>query len=93
MIKAHIGSLRYNSMERQQPWQLPLRNARQQVTSSLSKVETDSQSDVVDRVVGSSSSSLSDESSLETDFIPEPRQETSKYGRKRAQVDPKNILK
>ena len=74
MIKAHIGSLRYNSMERQQPRQPPLRNVRQQVTSSLSEVETDSQSDVVDRVVGSSSSILSDESSPETDFIPEPRQ-------------------
>ena len=44
-------------------------------------------SDVVDRVVGSSSSSLSDESSLETDFIPEPRVETSNYGRKRARVE------
>ena len=72
MIKAHIGSLLYNSMERQQPRQPPLRNVQQQVTSSLSEVETDSQSDVVDRVGGSSSSSLSDESSPETDFIPEP---------------------
>ena len=34
-------------------------------------------------VVGSSKSSLSEESSTETDFIPEPRAETSKYGRKR----------
>ena len=50
MIKAHIGSLLYNSMERQQPRQPPLRNVRQQVTSSFSEVETDSQSDVVDRV-------------------------------------------
>ena len=58
MIKAHIGSLLYNSMERQQPQQPPLRNVRQPVTSSLSEVETDSQSDVVDRVVGSSPSSL-----------------------------------
>ena len=49
---------------------------QQQVTSSLSEVETDSQSDVVDRVVGSSPSSLSDESSPETDFIPKPRAET-----------------
>ena len=38
---------------------------QQQVTSSLSEVVTDSQSDVVDRVVGSSPSSLSDESSPE----------------------------
>ena len=50
------------------------------MTSSLSEVETDLQSDVVDRVVGSSPSSLSEESSPETDFIPEPRAETSKYG-------------
>ena len=62
MIKAHIGSLLYDSMECQQPRQPPLRNVQQQVTSSLSEVETDSQSDVVDRVVGSSPSSLSDES-------------------------------
>ena len=59
MIKAHIGSLLYNSMERQQPRQLPLRDVRQQETSSLSEVETDSQSDVVDRVVGSRLSSSS----------------------------------
>ena len=73
-------------MKRQQPRQFPLRNVQQQVTSSLSEVETDSQSDVVDRVVGSSSSSLSDESLPETDFISEPCAETlrpSKYGRKR----------
>ena len=58
--------------------------------SSLSEVETDSQSDVVDRVVGSSPSSSSAESSPETEFIPEPRAETlppSKYGRKRARVE------
>ena len=69
MIKAHIGSLLYGSMACQQPRQPPLRNVQQQVTSSLSEVETDSQSDVVDRVVGSSPSSLSNESSPETDFI------------------------
>ena len=51
MIKVHIGSLRFNSKERQQPRQPPLRNVRQQVTSSLSEAETDSQSDEVDRVV------------------------------------------
>ena len=87
MIKAHIGSLLYDSMERQQPRQPLLRNMQQQVTSSLSEVETDSQSDVVDQIVGSSPSSLSDESSPETDFIPEPRAETlplSKYGGRRA---------
>ena len=49
-------------------------------------------SDVVDRVVGSSSSSLSDESSLETDFIPESCAETSKYGRKRARVQRDNYV-
>ena len=47
-IKAHIGSLLYNSMERQPPQQPPFRNVQQEVTSSLSEVETDSQSDVVD---------------------------------------------
>ena len=81
MIKAHIGSLLYNSMERQQPQQLPLRNVRQPaVTSSFSEVETDSQSDVVGRVVGSSLGSLSEESSPEADFIPEPPAETPKMG-------------
>ena len=89
MIKAHIGSLLYNSMERQQPRQPPLRNVRQQVTSSLSEVKTDSQSDVVDRVVGSS---LSEESSPETDFIPEPRAETSKYGQTRTRVERDNYV-
>ena len=54
--------------------------------SSLSEVETDSQSDEVDRVVGSSPSSLGDGSSPETDFIPEPRAETSNE-RKRARVE------
>ena len=54
MIKAHIGSLLYDSMECQQPRQPLQGNLQQQVTSSLSEVETDSQSDVVDRVVGSS---------------------------------------
>ena len=51
--------------------------------SSLSEVKTDSESDEVDRVVGSSPSSSSNESSPETDFIQEPRAETlplSKYG-------------
>ena len=62
------------------------------MTSSLSEVETDSQSDVVDRDVGSSPSSLSEESSPETDFIPEPRAETSKYGRKRTRVETETIM-
>lgn len=87
MIKAHIGSLLYNSMERQQPRQPPLRNVQQRVTSSLSELDTDSESDVIERVVGSSSSSLSDESS--PDNLPEPCPETlpaSRYGRKRARV-------
>jgi len=96
MIKAHIGSLLYESMECQQPRQPPLRNVQQQVTSSLSEVETDSQlSDVVDQIVGSSPSSLSNESSPKTDFIPEPRAETllpSKYGRKRALVERDNYV-
>ena len=48
------------------------KNMQQQlVTSSLFDVETYSQSDVVDRVVGSSLSSLKDESSQDSDFIPE----------------------
>ena len=59
VIKAHIGSLLYDSMEFQQPWQPPLRNVQQQVTSSLFEVETDFQSEVVDRVDGSSPSSSS----------------------------------
>ena len=92
MIKAHIGSLLYNSMERQQLRQPPLRNVWQQVTTSLSEVETDSQSDVADQVVGSSPSSLSEESSPNTDFIPEPRAETSKYGRKRTRVERDNYV-
>jgi len=57
MIKAHIGCLLYDSMECQQPRQTPLRNVQQQVTSSISEVETDSQRDLVDRVVSSSPSS------------------------------------
>ena len=92
MIKAHIGSLLYNSMERQQPLKPPLRNVRQQVTSSYSEVETDSQSDVVDLVVGSSPSSLSEESSPETHFIPEPREETSKYGKKWTRIERDNYV-
>ena len=78
MIKAHIGSLLYNS-----------------ATSSLCEMETDPQSDIVDRVVGSSPSSSSDESSPETDFLPEPGAETlptSKYGRKRARVERENYV-
>ena len=41
MIKVHIGSLLYDSMECQQLQQPLLRNMQQQVTSSLSGVETD----------------------------------------------------
>ena len=77
-------------MERQQPRKSPLRNMQQQVTSSLSEIETDSQSDAVDRVVGSSSSSLNDACSPDSDFTPEPCQETlppSKYGRKWARAE------
>jgi len=95
MIKAHMSRLLYDSMECQQPRQPPLRNVQQQVTSSLSEVETESQSDVADRVVDSSQSSLSNESSTETNFIPEPRAETlppSKYGRKRARVERDNYF-
>ena len=93
MIKAYIGSLLYNSMGRQQPLQPPLRTVHQQATSS--EVETDTQSDVVDRVVGSSPTSSSDESSPETDFLPETGAETlpmSKYGRKRARVERDNYV-
>ena len=56
----------YISIGRQQPLQPSLRNVQQQATSSLSEVETDSQSDKVARVVGSP----------ETDFLPEPGAET-----------------
>ena len=41
MIKEHIDSLLYDSMECQQLQQPLLRNMQQQVTSSLSGVETD----------------------------------------------------
>ena len=96
MIKAHIGGLLYNSIGRQQPLQPLLRNVHQQGISSLSEVETDSQSVVVDRVVDSSRSSSSDESSLEFDFLPEPCAETlptSKYGRKREGVERDNYVR
>ena len=56
----------------------------------ISEVQTDSQGDVIDRVVGSTLRSLSDRSTPKTDFIPEPRAETllpSKYGRKRVRVE------
>ena len=81
LSKAHVGSLLFNSMERHQPPQPPLRN-REQQTSSTSELETNSENDVVERVVGSSSTTLTDESSQETD-LPAPYQEslqTSKYG-------------
>ena len=58
-----------------------MKRCKQQLTLSL-------QSDVVDRVVGSSSTRFS-ESSQKTNFIQEPCAETlppSKYGRERAQV-------
>ena len=47
---------------------------------------------MVPEVVCSSPSSLSEESSPETDFIPEPRAETSKYGRKRTRVERDNYV-
>ena len=56
----------------------------------ISEVQTDSQGDVIDRVVGSTLRSLSDKSTPKTYFIPEPRAETllpSKYGRKRVRVE------
>lgn len=92
MIKVNIGSLLYNSMEHQQPWQSPLRTVSLKVTSSLSEVETDSQSDVVDQAVGSSPYILSDEASPESDFIPELHTEKSKYGRKWAKVKKDNYV-
>ena len=85
----------FDSMACQQPQQPPLRNVQQQVTLSLSKVETDSQSDVVDQVVGSSPSSLSNKSSPEPDLIPEAPAETlppSKYGRQRTRVERDNYV-
>ena len=70
MIKAHIiWHFSVQFYEASTTSAAPLRNVK--LTSLLSEVETDSQSDVIDRVVGSSSSSLSDESLPETDFIPE----------------------
>ena len=47
---------------------------------------------MVPEVVGSSPSSLSEESSPETDFIPELGAETSKYGRKRTRVERDNYV-
>ena len=79
-------------MECQQPRQPPL-NMQQEVTFSLSEMETVSQSNVVDRVVGSIPSSSSNESSSETDFMSAPRAETlclSKYGQKWARVERDN---
>ena len=87
LSKARIGSLLFNCMEHHQPRQPHLRN-REQRTSSTSELETNSEIDVVERVVGSSSTTLTDESSPETE-LPAPYQEplqTSKYGRKRARV-------
>ena len=46
------------------------------MTSSLSVVETDSQSDVVDQVFGSTSSSLMTNRHRRSDFIPELCDET-----------------
>ena len=47
---------------------------------------------MVPEVVGSSPSSLSKESSPETDFIPGPRAETSKCGRKQTQGERDNYV-
>ena len=55
----------------------------------------DLQSDVVELVVGSSPSNLSNKSSPETDFIPEPHTETlllSKCGWKRPWVERDNYV-
>ena len=50
IVKARIGSLLYNSMERQKLRQPPSTMLQQQVILSLSEVETESQRDVIDRV-------------------------------------------
>ena len=47
---------------------------------------------MVPEVVSSSPSSLSEESSPETDFIPEPLAETSKYGQKQTRVERYNYV-
>ena len=67
LSKARIGSLLFNCMKRHQPRQPHLRN-REQRTSSMSELETNSKIDVVERVVGSSPTTLIDESSPETDL-------------------------
>ena len=67
LSKARIGSLRFNCMERHQPRQPHLRK-REQRTSSTPELETNSEIDVVERVVGSSPTTLTDESSPETDL-------------------------
>ena len=74
MIKVHIGSLLSDSMESTTSAAPAKKCSALQVTSSLSQVETDLQSDVVDQVVSSSPSS--NESSPEIDFIPQPLMET-----------------
>ena len=67
LSKARIGSLLFNCMECHQPRQPHLRN-REQRTSSMSELEINSEIDVMERVVGSSSTTLTDESSTETDL-------------------------
>lgn len=68
-------------MERQQPQQAPLWNVQQQLTSSLSEVETDSRSDAVDRVVGSSSSSLKWQNPVQKHYGPQNKDESGRVER------------
>ena len=70
IVKAHIGSFLYNSMERQKLRQPPSTMLQQQVILSLSEVETESQSD------RSSCRRSFSKSSPQTNFIPEPCAET-----------------
>jgi len=82
MIKAHIGRLLYNYMKRQQPRQSPLKTVQQQqLTSSLSEVETNSQSDAVDRVVGSSSSSFKWQNPVQKHYGPQNKDESGRVER------------
>ena len=72
LSKVRIRSLLFNCMKRHQPRQPHLRNRER--TLSTSELETNSEIDVVERVVGLSSTTLTDESSPEID-LPAPYQE------------------
>ena len=90
IVKAHIGSLLYNSMERQKLRQPPSTMLQQQVILSLSEVETESQSDVIDRVDRVVAEALANRHRrliLYQNPVRKHYPRPSKYGRKRSRVD------